>query len=100
MYEHEDLNKLLIAAGIEVPITLAERCVLLLQTINDVKFKKMQVSTCALAIDIAENAANEEVTDEMEEEQEIRKHELRDLKNSFRMQTHFLNKEMVTTDEV
>jgi hypothetical protein len=99
MYEHQDLEKILMEAGIPIPMTIAERVTLMLQTINDVKMKKLALKSVCGLIDLMESLGRD-VSGELEQNRENNTNELRGLKNSFRMQEYALHEAMRDTDEV
>ena len=79
-------------------IPLSDRVMRLLQTINDVRLKGLEVDTCSKLIELMES--EDRLTDDMEDIHEKLKEELRGFKNAFRMQEGALHKAMRDTDEV
>jgi hypothetical protein len=79
-------------------VPLSKRVELMLQTINDVKMKGLEVKTSKSLNELMDSQGR--LTDDMEDIQEKLKEELRGFKNSFRMQEAALHEAMRNTDEV
>ena len=92
---NNELEQILIEAGIQIHTTISERLTRLLELDGKILMLQGQIDLCDRLMKFKEDRG-EEITDKMEQNQLRLKDTLRCFKNSFRILTHALNKQAQT----